>query len=113
MSPKNALRTFGFLFLAGCGANEVVGCDFRADGPLGPEAYCEDRTGSANLFEDVCLRTNGQIVEGGCSTTGAVAGCDRGADDEFTSVIGWYYEPTTRVEVETECAEDGGTVIDP
>jgi hypothetical protein len=106
------------LLLTSCGiiAGDT-GCDLRTESAVnGFEDRCQERTGFQGnaIFGGFCDVLGGDPLDGGCPDEGKVLGCDISAGvDAGGKVIDWYYEPVTREEVEADCADDDGEVVEP
>lgn len=110
------LRVAFLLSLSGCGVVAgTIGCDLRTESAAnGYEDRCQERDGIQGnaAFGGFCETLGGDSVKGGCPTEGIVAGCELDGSNGTGGVIDWYYEPVTREEVESTCADEG-TVVDP
>lgn len=97
-----------------CDFGISTGCDFRDATLSSPEPRCQERSGlSSAAFGAMCDTLGGDVKKGGCDTEGIVSGCDIGAQGDATRVIDWYYAPKTAEEVQAECDDDGGDVVEP
>lgn len=97
------------LGVVGCDVGPGVGCDFRDGSANGPEPRCQQRDGAdAAAFAGSCEALGGEVIDGGCDTTGSVGGCEISGDNPLTTVIDFYYPPLTAADAQAECAEDGG-----
>ena len=100
-----------FPAIGGVGGGHV-GCDFRNGSVNGPEDRCQDREGiDASSFATTCEQLDGEVVEGGCDLTGIVGGCDISAGSTVTTVIDYFYAPTTEADAMADCDSDGGTWV--
>ncbi len=95
--------------LSGCGAT-AVGCDFREDSVNGAENRCQERDGADSAaFAATCAGLKGEVVDGGCDRTNAIALCDLAKDNPLTNVNDVFYAPMTVAEAMAECAGDSGS----
>lgn len=88
----------------------TTSCDFRDGSVNGPEPRCQERSGlqGGATFKATCEGLGAEGIDGSCPADGIVLGCEIGPD-----VVDWYYAPRTEDEIKADCADEGGTIVNP
>lgn len=113
---QNTLLTLALSMMVlaplGC-VGGTTSCDFREE-TNSPEPRCQERGGiqSTPAFKTTCDSLGAKGIDGPCPEEGIVLGCDISPGTGGT-VIDWYYEPKTEDEIEQDCADEGGTIVNP
>lgn len=117
LSIKTALLSIAAVSLLcaaplGCDIGGTVSCDFRDGSVNGPEPRCQERSGiqASSSFKAFCDGLQGKSIDGPCPDS-PVLGCD--ISEVEGKVIDWYYAPKTEAEIQQQCEDDGGEIVNP